>query len=106
MKKFNLKNMKLGWFIGNFEPTVIKTEDFEIAVKRFNAGESEPRHYQKSTKEITVIVSGTVKIADKIFGEDDIIEIDPLEIVNFESITDSILVAIKIPSLPNDKFIA
>ena len=34
MKKYNLKNMIKGWFIGKFEPTLLDTDLFEVAVKR------------------------------------------------------------------------
>ena len=105
MKKYDLKNMTLGWFIGNFEPSIFKTADFEIAIKRFKSGEVEPQHYQKISKEITVIVSGKVEIAKQLFIENDIVEIDPFEVADFRAITDCILIAIKLPSLPNDKFL-
>ena len=29
MKKFRFEEMKRGWFIGDFEPTALKTKDFE-----------------------------------------------------------------------------
>ena len=34
MKKDNLKNFIKGWFIGDFNPTLLLTENFEVAIKR------------------------------------------------------------------------
>ena len=35
MKQANLNDMINGWFVGNFEPTLLKTNDIEVAVKRY-----------------------------------------------------------------------
>ena len=39
MKIDNLDKMIGGWFIGNFEPSLLKTNDCEVAVKRYNKGD-------------------------------------------------------------------
>lgn len=33
MRTARLEDMVKGWFVGNFEPTLIKTNDVEVAVK-------------------------------------------------------------------------
>lgn len=33
MKSAHLENMIKGWFVGNFDPVVLKNENFEVAVK-------------------------------------------------------------------------
>ena len=33
MKVSHINEMKGGWFVGNFEPTLYKTNDTEVAVK-------------------------------------------------------------------------
>ncbi len=77
MKKDNLKDFFKGWFIGNFSPTLIKTNEVEVAVKRYKAGDSEAAHHHKLATEITVIVSGEVEMNGVKYIEDDIIVIDP-----------------------------
>ncbi len=62
MKVDKLDRMVKGWFVGNFEPTVIKTNDVEVAVKKYKAGDYEPAHYHKIATEVTVIVSGEVEM--------------------------------------------
>ena len=40
MEKHNLNEMIGGWFIGNFEPSLLKTDNVEVAVKNYNAGDA------------------------------------------------------------------
>ena len=35
MKIGKLRDMKRGWFIGDFEPSLLKTRDCEVAVKSY-----------------------------------------------------------------------
>jgi len=104
MELYNLKNMIKGWFIGNFEPTILKTDLFEIAIKKYKAGDEEIEHYHKIAKEFTIIISGIVSFNNKKYHEDDIIIIEQNEKVKFKSITNSKTLVIKIPSCVNDKF--
>ena len=39
-----------GWFIGNFEPSIINTKDFEIAYKKHLKDEVWPTHFHKLSK--------------------------------------------------------
>ena len=32
MKKYKLSEFKDGWIVGNFEPSILKTKDFEVAI--------------------------------------------------------------------------
>jgi quercetin dioxygenase-like cupin family protein len=95
-----------GWFVGNFSPVLIHSSDYEIAVKWFKAGEKEPLHRQIIATEITVVVAGEIRLGGKVFSQGDVVTIPPGEFAEFESITDSALVCIKTPSLPNDKVLA
>ena len=47
MRTARLDDMIKGWFVGNFDPTLIKTEQVEVAVKKYSKGEYESRHYHK-----------------------------------------------------------
>lgn len=104
MEKFNLKEMIGGWFIGNFDPSVIKTDLFEVAVKYYKENTIEKKHYHKEAVEYTVIVKGTVKFNNIIYNEGDIVKIEKLEEVEFQSITDSITTVVKVPSIKGDKY--
>ena len=96
--------MTIGWFIGNFNPNVIHTKDFEVAIKKYRKGESELNHYHKIATEITVIISGKCSFNNKIMNKDDIILIKPHESVKFKAITNVITCVVKFPSVLNDKY--
>ena len=105
MKVNKLKNMIRGWFVGNFEPTMYKTNDVEVAVKKYKRGDYEEAHYHKLATEISVVISGTVKMNGIIYGEGDIIVMEPNEITDFEAVTDAINVVVKLPGANNDKYL-
>ncbi|MBR0289368.1 MAG: hypothetical protein IJQ82_10345 [Selenomonadaceae bacterium] len=106
MKTAKLKDMVRGWFVGNFEPTLYKTNDVEVAIQNYDAGAFEAAHYHKIATEITVIQSGTVKMFDKVWNEGDIIIIEPGEVTSFEALTDAVTVVVKLPGANNDKYLA
>ena len=105
MKFAKISDMTKGWFIGNFEPSLCKTNDCEVAVKRYKAGEKEDRHYHKVATEFTVIVEGNVRMNDVILGPGDIIVMEPGEATDFEALTDATNVVVKMPGASNDKYI-
>ena len=104
MKIANLNNMIKGWFVGNFEPSLYKTNDCEVAVKTYKKGDKENKHFHKIATEMTVVVKGRVKMFEKIFSEGDIIVVEPSEATAFEAIEDSINVIVKLPGANNDKY--
>jgi hypothetical protein len=53
--------------------------------------------------EITIVDSGEVRLGKVIYRMNDIIKIPPVIFADIESLTDSSLVCIKFPSIPNDK---
>ena len=48
MKKFNLNDMEKGGLLGNFQPTVYKTDNCEFAIKKYNKGDYEKEHFHKA----------------------------------------------------------
>jgi len=105
VKSFELENMVKGWFVGNFEPTVYRTSAVEIAVKHYKAGETEPVHHHKVATEITIIISGVVRMAGLEWCAGDIVMIEPDESTSFEAVTDTVNVVVKLPSVYADKYI-
>jgi len=105
MIKDNIDNFSKGWFIGNFSPTLLHSENFEVAIKRYRKGDVETSHCHKIATEYTIIVSGVAKMNDQLFYQDDIAIVYPNEYVKFEAITDVVTTVIKTPSVLNDKFI-
>lgn len=104
MKTAKLEDMVKGWFVGNFEPTLLKTNDVEVAVKSYKKGDYEDRHYHKIATEITVIVSGRVKMNGVEYTKGDIVVIEPMESTDFECLEDGTQnVVVKYPGVNNDK---
>lgn len=105
MKIEKLSNMKRGWFIGNFEPSLYRTNACEIAVKIYKAGDYEEEHYHKIATEYTVIIRGTVRMFNQIFSAGDIVICEPGDKTDFKALTDAENVVVKIPGANNDKFL-
>lgn len=105
MKNANLKNMKGGWFIGNFEPSLFKTNDCEVAVKSYKKGDKEAKHYHKIATEYTVVVKGRIKMFGNVYEEGDIVVVEPGETTAFEALEDAMNVVVKIPGANNDKYV-
>jgi hypothetical protein len=106
MQVAKLTDMKKGWFIGNFAPTLYSTEAMEVAVKEYPAGFAEQWHYHKIATEFTVIVSGNVEINGRRFGKGDIIVIPPGEGVDFKAVTPTVTTVVKVPGALNDKYVS
>lgn len=106
MKTARLEDMVKGWFVGNFEPSLLKTNDVEVAVKSYNKGDYEEKHYHKIATEITVVTSGRVKMNGVEYNKGDIIIIEPMEETDFEALDDNTQnVVVKYPGANNDKYL-
>ena len=105
MKNFDYKDMVKGWFVGGFNPTALSTESCEVAVKKYNAGDYESAHYHKIATEVTMVLSGKVKMCGKEWGEGDILVIEPGEITDFLAFIYTVNVVVKIRVALNDKYL-
>lgn len=94
-----------GWFIGDFEPSVHRTEAFEVSVKLHPKGEKWETHYHKIAKEINMIVSGEMTLQNTRLTSGDIFVLEPDEIADPVFHTDCTIVCVKTPSAKNDKYI-
>ena len=104
LEKYKLEDMIKGWFIGNFEPSLYTTNDVEVGIKKYSAGDYENAHYHKIATEFTVIISGTVEMNGVKYFENEIIKIIPGVKTNFKAITDVVTVVVKVPGANNDKY--
>jgi len=98
----NLKNMKDGWLIGNFEPSILKTDSFEVCVKEVKNDEP---HYHKKGKEYNIVLDGEVEINGTIFKKDDVFIIEAFEVVNVEVLGYCRVLVVRPYSNPKDKYI-
>ena len=104
MNVIKLNTMKNGWFIGNFEPSVLKTPDFEVGLLTHKKGEHWAAHYHKQSIEYNVLVSGKMIVQGKELNGGDVFVFDKGEIADPIFLEDCTLVVVKVPSIPSDKF--
>lgn len=105
MKSAKLESMTKGWFVGNFEPSLYKTNAVEVGIKHYKAGDCDAWHYHKVATEITVIVSGRVKMNQREYMAGDIVIIEPGEGTDFEVLEDAVTAVVKLPGSNNDKYL-
>lgn len=105
MKVFKLSEMVKGWFIGDFEPSIIKTKDFEVGVLDRPPGLERPKHFHKEAVEISVMVEGRAKINGTEINVGDIFLLEKGEVVDAEFYEKSRLVVVKTPSVIGDKYL-
>jgi len=106
MKRARLDDMKRGWLIGDFSPSVCRTQDVEVAVQGRNAGERDPRHYHRVATEIVVVVTGRAAMNGQEFGPGDIAVACPGEPMDLLALEDgTATVCVKIPGQRGDKYL-
>lgn len=92
-----------GWFIGNFEPSVLKTSKFEVGVFKHSKGEDWPAHYHRSHDEYNVLVTGKMSIYGTIIEPESVFVVPKKCIVKPVFLEDCVIVCVKTPSIPGDK---
>ena len=97
--------MNGGWFIGDFEPSVLRTRDFEVSVKSYEAGERHEEHYHAIATEINVVITGCVHIGDAVFHTGDIFVVEPMESIEPLFTENTTIVCVKTPSVVGDKYL-
>lgn len=107
MKIFNIEDMFKGWFIGNFEPSVIKTKEFEVAhhFHKKDYVDSEGSHYHKVALEINYVLKGKVIVNGKEVEAGGIFVYEPYDESDVVFLEDTDLVVVKVPSVKNDKYL-
>jgi quercetin dioxygenase-like cupin family protein len=104
MSVHKLDDMVRGWFVGDFEPTVHRSSEVEVAIKAYSAGETEARHVHRIATELTAVVSGSVRMDGADLHAGDIVEIAPGQPSDFLALTDAVVVAVKLPAVAGDKY--
>ena len=105
MKIYRLDDMVRGWFVGAFDPTVLRTDDVEVGIKTYPAGAEEAVHFHKVATEITVILDGTAEMNDRVLNTGDIVVLNPNEPSNFRCLTAVTAVVVKHPGASDDKYL-
>ena len=105
MRIGKMKDMKRGWCIGNFSPSILTTKDFEVGILHHPKGEKWSAHYHKIATEYNILISGKMRVCDQELTAGDWFIIEPMEIADPIFYEDCQIVCIKIPSNTNDKYL-
>ena len=100
-----LSAMKGGWFIGDFEPSVLRVKTVEVGCKEYSAGDVEARHVHRVARELTLVVSGRVVMNGVQAGPGDVLVLEPGEAADFNVIERATTVVVKLPSVIGDKYL-
>ena len=104
MRIHNIEEFKGGWFLGDFEPSLFKTDQFEVCYKQHGKGEVWPKHFHKSATEFNCLILGSMVIQNIHLRPGDVFVIEPGEIADPVFLEDCHLIIVKIPSIPGDKY--
>ena len=104
MRKFNIKEMHRGWFIGDFLPSVLRTNLFEVGILKHHKGEEWPKHYHAEATEYNVLINGSMTVNNNLIKEGEIFILEKNEICNPIFHKDCTVLCVKVPSIPGDKY--
>jgi hypothetical protein len=102
IQKYNVKDFKKGWFIGDFKPSIVRTS-FEIGYQKHTKGEKINPHYHKRGHEVTLMIRGSQIINGQLFQEGDIFVIEPYTVAEIKILEDTEVIVIKTHSGTYDK---
>jgi hypothetical protein len=105
MNVYDIKDFKGGWLIGNFEPAILKTSNFELGIHTYLAGHNGQKHYHVLSNEYNCIISGAVLVNNKKLGPGDIFVFEPYEISDCQFLEDTTIIVARDFSDSNDKYL-
>ena len=103
MKKYNISNFKDGWIIGDFEPSLLKTKNFEVAVLTHYKNQEWPKHYHKYLTEYNLLLEGKMIINGVKINQNEIFILEPKEVADPIFLENCKILCIKVPSIIGDK---
>lgn len=104
MRTAKLSDTKRGWFIGDFEPSIFRTKDFEVGYLTHKKGEEWSTHYHKEAAEYNLLVEGSMTVNGVLLEPGDIFVFEPYQIADPVFHEDCKIVCIKTPSIIGDKY--
>ena len=105
MKISNLRDFNGGWFVGDFEKSIVETKDFEVAYHFYKKNDEPTKpHMHKIATEINLVISGHIIINGVDCYSGDIFTIYPGEWASAKFPMDTEIMIVKTPSVPGDKY--
>lgn len=103
VKKNSLNNMTRGWLIGDFEPSILRTKDFEVAIMYHKKDEMWRPHVHNEITEYNVLLHGKMKMNNELIEKGDVFIIPKNMLTHAVFLDDCEVLCIKLPSVPSDK---
>jgi len=104
MRMDRIERFKNGWFIGDFEPSLIRTKDFEISLMTHEKDAYIPLHYHHLVEEMNVFVSGSMTCNGCVLIPGDIFIFEKDEVSDCVVHEKSTILVVKAPSIIGDKY--
>lgn len=109
MRKARIEEFFRGWFIGDFEPSILRTKDFEVGLLTHTKGEYWAPHYHKEAIEYNVLISGLMSIVHEdgsatCLAPGDVFAFEKSEISEPHFHEDCTVLVVKVPSVKGDKY--
>lgn len=104
IERNSLNKMTRGWFIGDFEPNVMRTKDYEVGVLHHKEGEVWPAHLHKEADEINVLIKGSMIINNISINSGEIFKIPKGLLTKAKFLEDCEIVCVKTVSNTKDKY--
>lgn len=106
MKTFKLSDAgDRGWYVGQFDRAVHKTDLFEAGYQTFKKGQYSPKHFHAVATEINLVINGKVMYGNNMLGPGDGIIYEPGEVCECYYLEDTTTVVIKTPGVLGDKYL-
>ena len=106
MKKLRLSDSGArGWFIGDFPEAVVRTKDFEVCYQTNSQDYPTDDHYHKVITEIQLVIRGCLVVNGEEFHAGEICVLEPGEEYRSYYLEPTDVVAVKFPSVPDDKYL-
>jgi quercetin dioxygenase-like cupin family protein len=104
MRMHRIEDFKNGWFVGDFEPSVLRTSAFEVSLMHHKKGAYIPLHYHHLVEEINVLVSGSMTCNGRLLTPGDLFIFEKDEVSDCVVHEDTTIVVVKSPSVLGDKY--
>jgi len=105
IKTDNISRFTRGWYVGNFEPSILKDAGVELGYLHFKKGKQNDFHYHEFCTEINLLVKGKMNVNGKEINEGDIFVFDPMVPVIVVFLEDTNIVVLKNKYSNKDKVI-
>ena len=105
IKVYKIEDFTRGWFIGDFEPSILKNTGMELGFMKHKKGETIKFHYHEHCTEINLLVKGKMSNCGKNIEKGDIFVFDKYSPACPIFLEDSEIVCFKSKPSNNDKII-